>query len=277
MAMKLRQGRRRLPYVRTIVIAGILVAMLIWPPSRRVITSMFSTVTYSIQSTGRILSHLGSKKWHTYFDAEQIMAANQTLHAENEELHLRVIELENAARDVESLRAIVGLSKAEQGVSIVADVVAQDPYSDYMSMTINKGSRDGVAVNMMVMTADGLVGRVMRVSESESVVLLMTDPNFAADVMIKRSAVRAVMTGVGQAVDLNRSAFVSRMEYLKRESDIQEGDVVLTSGLDGIHRAGIPVGEVHTVKTDESGLFMEADVVPFVNMSMIRNVIVVAR
>lgn len=277
MAMKLRSGRRRLPYVRTIIIAGIVVVLMVWGPSRRAVTSTLASVSVSIQSSLRMLTHLGSKKWNTYVDVEQLMANYQTVQTENANLKIRVIELEQLSREVDSLRELMNLSKIEVGSSIVADVVAHDPHNDYMSMTINKGTTDGVAVNMTVMVAEGLVGRVMQVRDHMAIVLLMTDPNFAADVIIQRSSVRAVMTGIGHDITLERSAFVSRMEYLKRESDVTEGDVVLTSGLDGIHRAGVPVGVVHAVRTDNSGLFMEADVVPLVNVSLIRHVIVVAR
>lgn len=156
--------------------------------------------------------------------------------------------------------------------ALAASVVRLDATSAYRTAVISLGAGDGVQLDMPVMSASGLVGRVIQVAPHVANVLLLVDPLFAADVVVTRSQARGVLTGRGDALRLGRPTGISRMEYLEGHSDIREGDFVTTSGLDALYPAGLPVGVIHKVQQTDEGLITSAEIVPFVDWTNIRRV-----
>lgn len=158
-----------------------------------------------------------------------------------------------------------------------AKVIASDPRSDFRVIVINKGEADGVAVNMPVVSKSGLVGRIAEVGKSISRVILITDPNNAVDAFVQRSRARALLMGDRSATKLERHYYLSRLEYLGKSSDVNIGDVIVTTGMDSIYPSGIPIGTIEEMKKEVDGIFKEAKVVPFVDFNSLEEVIVVKR
>lgn len=155
---------------------------------------------------------------------------------------------------------------------IPATVLRLDLSGAYRTAMIDRGSADGVVRDMPVLAPQGLVGRVVRVAPRVASVLLLVDPLFAADVLVTRSGTRAVLVGHGPALRLGRPVGVSRLEYLTGHSDVIDGDFVVTSGLDGMYPANLPVGVVQRIQRTEEGLVTAADVVPFIDWTMVQQV-----
>lgn len=197
------------------------------------------------------------------------------LKSEYEALKERVVELEaerNRLLEAEAtnrrLRELLEFRAQLPSGSITAAVIANSASTWFRSCLLDKGSADGVRKGMAVVTSLGVVGQVVSVTSRTAKVLLLTDPNSGVDVVIQRSRARGIVAG---SLD---DGLV--MKYVKRSEDIQEGDRLITSGLDGVFPKGLVVGTVNRVRKRNFGLFQLVGVSPAVVSSQIEEVLVVS-
>jgi rod shape-determining protein MreC len=135
-------------------------------------------------------------------------------------------------------------------------------------LTVDRGSNDGIARMMPVVVADGVVGRVSAVAGSTADVLVLTDRNSSVAVRVDRTRARANVRGLGKPDG-------ARLEYALRTEDMIEGDLLVTSGTDGVFPRGLPVGKVTQLDRTGHGLFQDARVVPSVDVTRLEEVLVV--
>jgi len=176
------------------------------------------------------------------------------LKTENEKLRDRVAKLEgdaakgaNAVEQLKRLRRQLNLGFADDIPSQVARV-ATGPYSNFdtFRMEIDKGSDDGIAVGNPVVTRDGLVGRVDRVSRTRAVVQLLTDPEFRLGVRLASTQTLGIGHGGGDS-----DRFI--VQKIQTGVPVEPGEVVLTSGLENsVMPPDIPIGTVDKVTVDEN-------------------------
>jgi rod shape-determining protein MreC len=142
---------------------------------------------------------------------------------------------------------------------------------DRMSKTviIDKGHHHGIVKNMPVITDKGLAGKVLSVRRSYSDIILLNDLNFSAAVRFRDSRREAVISGSGRSHCI--------LKYVPVEEAVKPGDIVITSGLDGIFQPGIPVGKVTTVQTEGVEFFQYIEVEPFQNPSKLEEAMVISR
>ena len=133
---------------------------------------------------------------------------------------------------------------------------------------LDKGNADGVRKNMAVVTPLGVVGQVVAVTPHTAKVLLMTDPNSGIDVLVQRTRSRGIVSGSLETGTI--------LKYVKRSEDIQEGDRLITSGIDGVFPKGLMVGTVIKVRKQHLGLFQFVEILPAVQSSRTENVLIVA-
>lgn len=176
---------------------------------------------------------------------------------------LRELEIEN-----ERLRALLGFTQLVDYKYVVADVVARNADNWFSRITINRGSADGVARNMPVVTSQGLVGRVFEVSANISVVELLTDRNSGAGALIQASRDAGICSGQG-----TQSPLLSMMLF-ERNATVTTGDAVVTSGFGEIYPQGLYIGRVVEVKKDAYGLVKYAEVKPGVEFGRLEEVLV---
>ena len=146
-------------------------------------------------------------------------------------------------------------------------MVAFDPSGWFQTILIDKGRNDGVVLDMAVVSAEGLVGRVIGVGKHHAKVLLILDGNSAVDAYIQSSRARGVLVGLGRELCL--------LKYVQRNEDVQVGDKVISSGMGGVFPKGLLVGTVQGVVRGSSGLFQRVEVEPAVNFSRLEEVMVV--
>ncbi len=135
-------------------------------------------------------------------------------------------------------------------------------------VTIDRGSSAGVARMMPVVVGHGVVGRVHAVTGSTADVLLLSDRNSSVAVRVDRTRARANVRGTG-------SPDLCRLEYALRSDDMMEGDLLVTSGTDGVFPRGLAVGKLTGLKRSGQGLYQRADVTPAVDVTKIEEVLVV--
>ncbi|OGV99364.1 MAG: rod shape-determining protein MreC [Nitrospinae bacterium RIFCSPLOWO2_02_39_17] len=148
-----------------------------------------------------------------------------------------------------------------------ADVVAFDSTGWMKTVTINKGLKDGIRKNMTVVTYNGLVGRVVQTMAGYSKVLLITDPRSSVDAIIQRTRDRGIVIGANHNV--------LEMKYLSINSDVKEGDVVISSGAGGIFQKGLSIGVISKIHEKNDGLFRRVAIVPSADLLRIEELLVI--
>ena len=194
---------------------------------------------------------------------------------ENRHLKERVAQLEgeNAAMqeaqtNFNRLRNDLGFVHANASRLLAADITARKSDPKFDTLIINRGSRDGVRIDSMVRTRNGLVGRVFEVTPGTASVLMLTDQKSGVGGRVQRAASRAV--GVCEGNNSSRL----ELKYLPGDADIKKGDVIVTSGLGGIFPAGQVIGTVESVKADENNVGKTAVVHPLVEFDSLEEIYV---
>jgi rod shape-determining protein MreC len=203
---------------------------------------------------GRYVSLVGAEK-----ENREIRERLRRLDAEHQ--HDSEVELENRR-----LTRLLDFQADIPSQVVTARVIGKDASGIFQSFVLDRGERDGIAAGMAVVCADGVVGRIAQASPHGSRVLLLSDHNSGVDALVQRTRARGLVEGA-----LNRSC---SMKYIKRGDDLDVGDVVVTSGLDGIFPKGILVGRISALTQKDFGLFQVAEVVPAVDFSKLEEVLV---
>jgi len=194
---------------------------------------------------------------------------------ENERLRNRIQTLEverqklfEAEATHRKLQQLLDFRAQLPGKSVTASIIADSASSWFQGCVLDKGSADGVQKDMAVVTPLGVVGKVVSTSTRSAKVILLTDANSGIDVLIQRTRSRGIVSGSLE------SGLV--LKYMKRSEDIQVGDRLITSGLDGVFPKGLMVGAVTKVNKQNVGLFQFVEVLPAVQPSRVEEVLVVA-
>jgi rod shape-determining protein MreC len=195
--------------------------------------------------------------------------------AENERLRQRIVELEgerNRLLEAEAtnlrLRQLLEFRAQLPAGGITASVIALSASPWFKSCMLDRGSADGIRKGMAVLTPLGALGRVIELSAQTAKVLLITDPNSGVDVLAQRTRARGIVSG-----SLENGPI---MKYVKHGEDIQAGDRLVTSGLDGVFPKGIMVATVTGVRKQTAGLFQQINVIPAVTLDTTEQVLVVS-
>ena len=198
-----------------------------------------------------------------------------SLYREQKKLESRVVELEGRLVDQaelekenERLRKLLDFKKEIPGKAIPARVIARDLAPWRRTILIDKGTNHGIRKRMAVVSAQGLVGRVIEAAPSSARVILLLDAESRVSILFQESRDLGVCEGNGSSW-----LHVTRIE---REASIKVGDLVISSGLGGIYPKGIPVGRVELVGNEKEGLELFASVRPFVDFSKLEEVLCIA-
>lgn len=229
--------------------------------------TVVSTVLSPIVKLNDYLSSSVSGLWRNYIDlidlrqeADILEKRLDVLEAENS----RLIEFENENQRLKSLLSILSENKLN---GIGARVIGYDPASWVKSVTIDRGSKDGIQVGMAVLQGRGVVGQVTKVGLNSAQVLLITDHASGVDVLIQGSRARGIVEGSGGRL--------CRIQYVLKEDQVEVGDRIITSGVDGVFPKGLLVGIVSAFERGEAQ-FLKVEVKPTVDFDQLEEVVVVS-
>ena len=207
--------------------------------------------------------------WLNYVYLVELKKENERLKREIERLKIENLRYRNLKEKVEALRKILRFRPKPKWHMLTSQVIGYEPTGWFRTIIIDKGKREGININMPVISADGLVGKIISVSRDYSKVLLITDPDSSVDCLDERTRVRGILKGgKGQMCEL---------AYVRHLQDVRPGDTIVTSGLSGIFPKGIPVGKVKEVRELPGALFKEVKVAPFVDFSKLEEVMVILK
>lgn len=203
-------------------------------------------------------------RFSTYFNLVHTNQENEVLRRELQELKIRVTTDAQQKEENDRLRKILALQQRLPYGLLAAEVVGRDARSISSTLTTNRGSKSGIRMNMAVVTPAGIVGKTIQVGPATSRVQLVTDAASSIGVMLERTKIAGILAGSG------RQSCILR--YLPVVSDVKAGDVVVTSGQDGIFPPGLPVGKV-TKMMNESDLYKSAEIGLYQEFSSLRELV----
>lgn len=203
------------------------------------------------------------------------LASLGSLKSENERLREEAARLRSAEalsleyrRKIEELTRLLDLKEELELVTRGATVIGESVSNFEWAIFVDRGSDDGVALDMPVIAADGLVGRVVKVTRSSSKVMLIFDPDSKVAVRLASTGERGLVVG--------RRASDLRLDLINRETDVQPGELVVTSGYEGaLFPPGVPVGVVSKVIPSDVDLTKRVLVRPNVDFSRLEYVLLV--
>lgn len=206
-----------------------------------------SFVTHPIQVIAR-LPVQGVSGVATYFeDLGRLQKDNERLSREQLANGTRLLRLDQLEAENLQLRRLLGVRDRQAADALAAKVLytARDPFT--RRVIIDLGMQHGVAAGQPVIDEQGVVGQVTRVFPLVSEVTLTTDKDHSVPVQIVRNGLRSVSFGLGNGQ--------MELRYMPANADVQVGDIVVTSGLDGIYHSGFPVARVDKIERDTTYSF----------------------
>ena len=167
------------------------------------------------------------------------------------------------------LRQMLQLKSRQRNYIASAEVFARDPTNWFQVMWIDKGAKDGISRDMVAMAPGGPVGKIYQVLDEESNIILLTDVNSAVAVRLQASRVEGILEGRGD----NRCY----LKYVPKEVDVSIGEILITSGLDGIYPEGLQIGSVSLVEKQKDEVFQLIEAVPVQDLNTVEEVIILKR
>lgn len=204
--------------------------------------------------------------WGGYVGLRNLNGENETLKRQLAEAQVELQRQHAMADRSRGLERLLDLRDRSTLTTAAAEIIAAGATPDFRTVTINKGSGDGLRTDMAVIAPAGVVGRVVVPSARAAKVQLLIDRNAAAGVIVERSRAQGVVMGGGDER--------LRMEYVSEAADIMVGDVVMTSGIDGIFPKGFLIGHVETVEKNGPA-YKRIVVKPAVDFRALEEVLVV--
>jgi rod shape-determining protein MreC len=193
---------------------------------------------------------------------------NQRLQSENERLQLENGVMNELLRENERLRDALDLKRSHPPTAVMAQVIGKQSSPVSSTVTLNKGADDGILKDMAVVTSQGVVGKVQAALAGTAKVLLLTDPGSTIAVRVMRNREDGLLEG---------KLVNCALKYISYYTDIQEGDLLVTSGLDGIYPSGLAVARVSKVSKHEANPFQTVIAEPAVKLSRLEEALVLTK
>ena len=215
---------------------------------------------------------------------EDLVRELEQLRAEKQKLEFNLTQTQEATRENDRLRKQAGFPARAPWKLKPARVIGRDPSNWWRTVFIDVGSKDGVRVDMPVITPDGLAGRVSAVGGTRAQVVLLGDQNCRVGALVKETAENGIIIPYASDPAIVTLTYLSRGTTVKASQvivtsglELKPGNAVLTSGLGGVFPKGIRIGEIVDVRNVGFGLYQEARVKLAVNLNALDQVWVVAQ
>jgi rod shape-determining protein MreC len=208
--------------------------------------------------------------WGNYVNLRGARTENDALRQQVADLEVRLQEQRALAARTTKLQELLSLRTTVAAPTLAAEVIAGNPNPGMLTVTIDRGSADGVQENMAVIAPTGIVGRVVGSPAAHAArVQLVIDRHAAAAAISERARAGGMIVGQDEP-----GKPPLRMELVSNLSDLKIGDVIVTSGADGIYPKGFAIGRIESVERG-TGLYLAVTVRPAVDFRSLEEVLVV--
>jgi rod shape-determining protein MreC len=232
------------------------------PVIEEVTFGVFSEVQRGMSSAVSGIRHT----WSAYAGLRHVKAENDELKRQLAAAQVAVQEQRALADRTRGLERLLEMRQHLTLTTTAAEIIGAAATPDFRTVTIDKGTRDGLRSDLAVIAPAGVVGRVVVLSARSAQVQLLVDRNAAAGAIVERTRAQGVIVGGGDER--------LRLEYVSEVSDVAVGDVVVTSGIDGIYPKGFVIGRIEAVEKSGTA-YKRITVKPAIDFSALEEVLVV--
>ena len=258
------------PFVRLLFFSVLALAIMVADARFRALDlarAAVATITYPLQQAalapGDLLGRIGD-----------FFVTQNKLQRENIELKQSVLkkseELQRMSlmkNELANLRKLLGARESIQENSALAEILHSGRNPFRRKVIVDKGTKDDIQLGKAVISADGVLGQVTAVFPFTSEVTLLTDKNQAVPVMLRRNGLRAVVFGNGRDGTLD-------LPFIPLNADVQNGDMLVTSGIDGTYPAGLFIAKVTNIERNATSVFAKITCTPVAGIDLDRHVLV---
>lgn len=267
----------KIPFIIVVVLSiGLIIALMVTAMPQGAMSSvegfvgrLFMPIEKAAYSVSSFFSNwFGSMEENRYVKEEYHRLSELATEQQNE-----LIEKDELAAEVERLQGLLQFKEENPDVTVYgARVISKNPGNWFNTLVVDRGSDDGVDVDMAVMTEKGLVGRVIEVGKHWSKVLTIIDSESAVSAIAQRSRDNGTVQGDTTLYD---GEGLCRMIYLPQDATVREGDVVITSGLGDIFPKGLYIGEVVRVENEPFAVYKTAVIKPGADFQRLEEVLII--
>ncbi|MDP8217570.1 MAG: rod shape-determining protein MreC [Candidatus Theseobacter exili] len=228
---------------------------------------LFLNTFSPVMKVSRVMRSGTDRFFRGIIDLFKAKDENRRLLLENRKLSTENLHLKEAQKENARLHRLLSFDETKVEFSTPARIVGRDSGRWYHTVLIDKGFSNGVREGMCVVSGADLVGKVIQIGNKVSKVLLIIDHHSRVGAIVQRSRENGVLEG--------RSQLLCRLNYLSRNADIKEGDLIISSGLTQGFPKGLAIGNVMNVHKEKYGLYSYADIKPAVDFGKIEEVLVI--
>lgn len=230
---------------------------------QRVVMEVVSPMQKGIADSQKSLSSL----WENYISIVDTSKDNVLLKKKISRLESDLFSMEEIRQENLRLKRLLNYSSEISEQRVLAQVVGWDSANEFKVIRLNKGSKDGIQVMSPVITDQGLVGYIYRVTENYADVLTILDQNNRVDVLVERTRTHGIVEGVHN--------FKCALKYVMRNELIEVGDKLITAGVGGVYPKGIKVGMITDIEKENFGMTLAVEVAPSVDFDKLEEVLVI--
>ena len=205
------------------------------------------TITSPVRSLGSVIASPFNGLGNIFANLTASQETLDELREQNKELTAQVAELSEAQETATRLEGLLELKSTYNLQSTAARIVGSSTDAWSRTVTIDKGSLDGLAINMPVTDSSGVIGQIIEVAPASAVVRLITDEASGVSAMVQSTRAQGILQGQPDGT--------LRLEYVSVDADVKEGDIIVTSGIGGIYPKGLPLGTVASVEREPNALY----------------------
>ena len=270
MANRFRRDPDGLRLVLATIISVSVIVIEVTSPWLDTPRNLLSVVLRPVQQLAAVPQRVANSFNSALESEPDVKVAYENLREEYFQLKAETLLLESLQKENDDLRTLLGASPRLRETLILASIVSANIDRDQHTFVVGQGQRDNIHHGQAVIDDLGVIGQVTEVMPLTSNITLITDPGHALPAQIERNGLRAVVQGTGLLDEL-------RVPFLNLNSDIQEGDLLISSGLGGRFPAGYPVARVSNVRIIEDEAFIEVTAEPIAKLSKSTSVLILAR
>jgi rod shape-determining protein MreC len=231
--------------------------------------SALSVLVSPVQRLATLPSVLWQQASDFFITQRNLVDENKLLHQQHENDAAQSSQLQALQQENQQLRSLLALPHRSEFNAQLAEVVYAERDVFKRRVLLNKGADAGIKTGQVVMDDIGIVGQITRVYPWLSEVTLITEKDHAVPVQVLRNGLRTIVFGAGDTSQLS-------LRYMPISSDIQNGDVLVTSGVDGIYPPGIPVAKVVKIERDAAYPFARVVCLPVAGVDKHRHLLVLS-
>lgn len=226
--------------------------------SMRIISTPFLEASYGVQTGLTWINQSVGGTTTKYLNLISIRKNNKRLLKEVSNLKMESVSYQELKLENGRLKKLLALKEKSPMTLLASSVVSEDLLSENQTLTINKGAKDSIREQMGVLGLNGIIGNVLKTSSNRSQILILTDRFFVIEGVIQRSREKLIIEGTG---DVLLSA-----KHIRALLDIQIGDLIVTSGSEGLYPKGLPIGVVQNIKISNAGITKTASIKPLADL-----------